>query len=541
MTYSTDFDLPTELSARKGGKKEMETQGKEYSEKIVVIGIGGAGNNAIEYLYSQSDYIEQSKIEKISHYILNTDSECLESKQCENRMVLGKNLLGGKGAGSIIHKGKEATEENAEDIKKIVKDADLVFITAGLGGGTGTLGSSVVAKIAKDAGAIVISLVSLPFKYENRLREATYGLRELNKNSDSLIIVDNQRIIQHYSDLSYDDGLNEANKILANAIKGIIRIIRKASKINSDFQDLKTVLETGGRSQIIYKQFVGDELGDIVNDTDNAIEAIYRKVIESPITAKAGNSDITNASAILLSLDVTKHFTQRMVDVFINKFSNPHKKEDDFNIDDILDDLDDEEMIDNVLGNYGQELPKFIFAFDVIDNDDVDNPEQNDIPRMTITVVATGISKDGTKKPKQDELFHAEPKVAPVKAVDASSIVVAAPEAARAVSPVAPQPQPIAVHTQAAQPTPTPAPAAQPAANVNGIDLSALPPELLQQIALSIQNGAFPGVPAQVTTAAPARPVQPQAIPTPVTQPRHIPAPRVDDDDYINDTPSVDE
>lgn len=404
-----DFDFPQELTLTEYGQKLMLNK-KEDREKIVVIGIGGAGNNAIEYLYNNKVYMDNIA-EGVTHYIFNTDEDCLESKQCTNRPCLGRNLLKGKGAGSIIQRGEDAANESIKEIKDIVANADLVFVTAGMGGGTGTLGAKVVAQAAKEAEAIVVSLVSLPFKYENRYKEASFGTRELYKYSDSLIVVDNQRIIDNYPTHSFSDGLNEANTILSNAISGIIRIIQNTSHINSDFEDLKTVLQNGGRSQIIHKDLFEDDLEEFLKQPDQYVDQIYKKVIDSPIIAK---TDIRDAKAILFSIEATDHFTQKMIDLLAQKFSNPNNIQSNIDADSILDSLDGD--FDDFMSSQAElELPKFIFGYDLIASDAVDTSatrfdEEGNLvdanrPRMSITIVATGMSKD-----KKAQAIKAEAK-----------------------------------------------------------------------------------------------------------------------------------
>lgn len=376
-----DFVLPVDNS--NGGKPEMKE--RDQLENIIVIGVGGAGNNAVDYLYRQPGYMENVG-KSVKHYIFNTDEHCLNNLQCENKLVLGKKSLQGKGAGASISVGQNATLEALEDIKNIVKDADLVFVTAGMGGGTGTLGSSVVAEAAKSEGAIVVSLVTLPFRYENRQHNAMYGIKSLYRLSDSLIMIDNQKIVDFYPDYEFTQGLDEANKILANAISGVIKIIRNPSTINTDFQDLRTILNNGGKSQIIYRSLEGQILEKITEDPDSTIDAIYREVTTSPLVTR---TSIEQATAFLILLECSSHFTQRIMDQFISRFTRQGVDEDNLfdELLDNLDDLDDDQI--ELMKNNG---PQVIFAYNRLPDDETKSP------RLNVTIVATGMGNNGKKK-----------------------------------------------------------------------------------------------------------------------------------------------
>ncbi|MFC6276398.1 cell division protein FtsZ [Psittacicella hinzii] len=390
-----DFVLPVDNS--NGGKPKMKQ--RDQLESIIVIGVGGAGNNAVDYLYKQEGYMENVG-NSVKHYIFNTDENCLNNLQCENKLVLGRNTLKGKGAGANINVGQQATQESIDEIKEIVKGADLVFITAGMGGGTGTLGSSVVAELAKNEGAIVVSLVTLPFKYENRQRNAFSGIKHLYLYSDSLIMIDNQKIVDAYPDYEFTQGLDEANKILANAISGVIKIIRNPSTINTDFEDLRTVLNNGGKSQILYRSLEGEELEKITTEPDKTIDAIYEKVTTSPLITR---SNIEQATAFLMLIECSSHFTQRIMDQFISRFTR-HNGEEISNFDDLLDDLEslDDEKIE-AIKNDG---PQVIFAYNKLPD------TEDNRPRLNVTIVATGMGTHAAKAkeaPQQAAPVYREP------------------------------------------------------------------------------------------------------------------------------------
>lgn len=399
-TMENEIVLPVLNS--NGGKTEMKE--RDQLEKIIVIGVGGAGNNAVDYLYKQPGYMDNVG-KSVIHYIFNTDENCLNNLQCENKLVLGKNTLKGKGAGANINVGRNATVESIKEITEIVTGADLVFITAGMGGGTGTLGSSIVAEAAKSVGAIVVSLVTLPFRYENRKRNAFYGIKNLYKYSDSLIMIDNQKIVDFYPDYEFTQGLDEANKILSNAISGVIKIIRNPTTINTDFEDLKTILNNGGKSQILYRSLAGQELERINEDPDATIDYIYNEVTTSPLITR---SNIEQATAFLILLECSSHFTQRIMNQFVSKFSRVNQNDEDDILDDLLDDLDnlDEEKIESIKNNG----PQVIFAYDKLPD------TEDNAPRLNITIVATGMGthdsnreNDQTIVPIQESISHTLP------------------------------------------------------------------------------------------------------------------------------------
>ncbi|RIY33245.1 hypothetical protein [Psittacicella gerlachiana] len=391
MTIPTNMENEIVLPVfnSNGGKTEMKE--RDQLEKIIVIGIGGAGNNAVDYLYKQPGYMDNVG-KSVVHYIFNTDENCLNNLQCENKLVLGKDTLKGKGAGANINVGRNATVESIDEITEIVKGADLVFITAGMGGGTGTLGSSIVAETAKNVGAIVVSLVTLPFQYENRKRNAFYGIKNLYKYSDSLIMIDNQKIVDFYPDYEFTQGLDEANKILSNAISGVIKIIRNPTTINTDFEDLKTILNTGGKSQILYRSLEGEELASITENPDETIDYIYKEVTTSPLITR---SNIEQATAFLILLECSSHFTQRIMNQFVSRFSRVNQEDDD-SLDDLLDDLAnlDDEKIESIENNG----PQVIFAYNKLPN------SEDGTPRLNITIVATGMgTHDSNRNQEQHE------------------------------------------------------------------------------------------------------------------------------------------
>ncbi|MFW5977130.1 MAG: cell division protein FtsZ, partial [Candidatus Nanoarchaeia archaeon] len=182
---------------------------------IKVIGVGGAGGNMTNWLYKKG-------IERAEIIACNTDLQHLKMIEADKKFLLGKDLTRGLGAGGYPQMGKEAAEETISEIKESVKGSDMVFITAGMGGGTGTGAASVIAKVAKEAGAIVIGTVTMPFKIERaRVDKAEFGLQQLRQNTHTVIVIDNNRLVQIAGNLPVNQAFAVANELVATMIKGI--------------------------------------------------------------------------------------------------------------------------------------------------------------------------------------------------------------------------------------------------------------------------------------------------------------------------------
>ncbi len=216
---------------------------KPEDESIIkVIGIGGGGSNAVNFMYKQG-------ISGVNFIICNTDQQALASSEVPNKIQLGPSLTGGRGAGAKPEVGKEATLESEEEIQNAFgANTQMVFITAGMGGGTGTGGAPVVAKIAKDMGILTVGIVTVPFKFEGRSKrdKAESGLEELRLNVDALIIISNNKLRDIYGNLSLTAAFSHADNVLTTAARGISEIITKPGLVNVDFEDVKTVMADSG-------------------------------------------------------------------------------------------------------------------------------------------------------------------------------------------------------------------------------------------------------------------------------------------------------
>ncbi len=215
---------------------------KNQSSDIKVLGVGGGGSNAVNYMFMQG-------IEGVDFIVCNTDSQALDSSPVPNKIQLGVSLTDGRGAGSIPAVGKNAAIEDLDRIREILeKNTKMVFITAGMGGGTGTGAAPVIAKAAKELGVLTVGIVTIPFAFEGRKRrmQAEEGLKELKENVDALIVICNDKLRELYGNLSVTEAFSRADNVLTTAAKGIAEIITLTGGVNVDFADVKTVMADSG-------------------------------------------------------------------------------------------------------------------------------------------------------------------------------------------------------------------------------------------------------------------------------------------------------
>jgi cell division protein FtsZ len=252
---------------------------------IKVIGVGGGGNNAVNHMYSTG-------IKDVTFAICNTDSQALINSPVPEKIKLGQSLTEGRGAGNKPDIGRQAAIENLQDIvDSISKDTKMVFITCGMGGGTGTGAAPVIAKAAKELGILTVAIVTLPFRFEGKLRfeQAVEGINEISNYVDSLLIINNEKLREIYGDLRISEAFAKADNVLATAAKGIAEIITVHGYINVDFADVQTVMTKSGVSV----------MGSAIAEGENrALEAI-QEALTSPLL---NNNDITGAKSILLNI-----------------------------------------------------------------------------------------------------------------------------------------------------------------------------------------------------------------------------------------------
>jgi len=259
--------------------------------KIKVFGIGGAGCNAVNRMVNDG-------LRGVDFYVCNTDVQSLNSSQCENKIVLGKETTKGLGAGANPEVGKKAAMESEEEIKNAIGDADMVFITAGMGGGTGTGGAPFVAKLAKEAGALTVGIVTNPFSFEGRKRmdQAEVGLEQLREYVDSLIIVSNNQLLSVLSKVPMQDAFSEADKVLRQGVQTVTDLIAVPAFINLDFADIRTVMEGKGTALIGIGMAQGENKAK-----EAAAKAIQSPLLEAQISgAKSAIINITGGPNITI-------------------------------------------------------------------------------------------------------------------------------------------------------------------------------------------------------------------------------------------------
>lgn len=279
---------------------ENYREGQKYVAKIVVVGVGGAGNNAVNRMIHE-------QIEGVTYLLANTDSQVLIHSQVpvENRIVLGKKTTKGLGAGADPIIGRKAAEEDIEEIRQKITGADLVFIAAGEGGGTGTGAAPVIARAAQDMGALVIGIVTRPFIFEGKMRNAyaTEGIEELKKTVDSLIVVSNDRLLQKSGGTPLREAFNEADKVLSYGVKLISDLINKPALINRDFADVRTVMAKQGMALISIGTGSGaNKVQDAANSAVNSplLETSIKGAKNAIVFIKGGeNTTLNDANDIV--------------------------------------------------------------------------------------------------------------------------------------------------------------------------------------------------------------------------------------------------
>ena len=215
---------------------------KEQSSIIKVIGIGGGGSNAVNYMHSLG-------ITGVDFMVCNTDSQALALSRVPNKIQLGPSLTQGLGAGANPEIGRQATEESLEEIRRILEvNTKMAFITAGMGGGTGTGGAPIIANICRDMGILTVGIVTTPFSYEGkkRLQHANLGIEEMKSCVDTLLVISNDKLRHQFGNLTMSAALSTADNVLATAAKCITDVINTTGQINVDFADVCTVMRNGG-------------------------------------------------------------------------------------------------------------------------------------------------------------------------------------------------------------------------------------------------------------------------------------------------------
>ena len=324
---------------------------KNQSNVIKVIGVGGGGSNAINYMHSKG-------IKGVDFVVCNTDSQALEYSKVENKIQLGISLTEGLGAGANPEIGEKAAVESFEDLKKMLEtNTKMVFITAGMGGGTGTGAAPVISKLAKEMGILTVGIVTMPFQFEGKIRgqQAKTGIEKLRKEVDALIVINNNNLRDIYGNLGFKEGFAKADEVLATASRGIAEVITHHYTQNIDLKDAKTVLSNSGNA------IMGSSTA---SGSKRSIEAIS-SALDSPLL---NDNRITGAKNVLLLIVSGKE---------------------EITIDEI-----------GLINDYIQE--KAGHGANIIMGVGEDLSLENSI---SVTVIATGFDPN-----QQDEIIHSDPK-----------------------------------------------------------------------------------------------------------------------------------
>lgn len=321
--------------------------------KIRVVGVGGGGGNALNTMVEKG-------IEGVEFIAVNTDLQALENSKADGKIQVGKNLTNGLGAGMNHEHGKKAVEENRDEIERALSGSDMVFITAGMGGGTGTGGAPEVARIAKSMNALVVAIVTTPFKFEGkpRLHLALQGIEALKDEVDSLIVIPNQKILELITgDSTKREAFEMADRVLYNATKGISQIITKTGEINVDFADVRTIMKDMGDAMIGTGLASGEERA-----LKSAKDALSNPLLEE--------IDITGSACVLTNI-----------------CSNGNIK------------MSEIEKINDLIQSEAGDNAKYIFG--VVDDEGMGD-------EIMVTVIATGFRSAAKRKSDEEEMVVQE-------------------------------------------------------------------------------------------------------------------------------------
>ena len=268
---------------------EIKTNDADVAAKIIVVGVGGAGNNAVNRMVDE-------KIDGVDFIGVNTDKQALQLCKAPKLLQIGEKLTKGLGAGAKPEIGEKAAEESAEEISAALKGADMVFVTCGMGGGTGTGAAPVVAKLAKDMGILTVGVVTKPFRFEAKARmvNALNGIERIKEHVDTLIVIPNDKLLEIVDRrTTMPEALKKADEVLQQAVQGISDLINVPAVINLDFADVQTVMKDKGIAHI----GIGEGKGD-----DKAMEAV-KMAVESPLL----ETTISGASHVIINIsgDIT--------------------------------------------------------------------------------------------------------------------------------------------------------------------------------------------------------------------------------------------
>ncbi len=256
---------------------------KQHQARIKVIGVGGGGNNTL-------DRISEIGIVGARTIAVNTDAQDLIETKADKKILIGKEISKGLGAGAVPRVGEEAAKESEGELKDALKESDMIFITSGMGGGTGTGAAPFIAELAKKSGALVVGVVTVPFAMEGsrRYENAMLGLEKMERHVDTLIVIPNEKLLEIAPNLPLHTAFKLADEVLTNAVKGITELVTKNGLINLDFADIKTVMTDAGMAMI--------GLGEA--DSENRAEESVERALNNPLL----DVDMKNATGALVNV-----------------------------------------------------------------------------------------------------------------------------------------------------------------------------------------------------------------------------------------------
>jgi cell division protein FtsZ len=299
-----------DIDSKRSGDEELRKLLESKKARIKIVGAGGAGGNTITRLM-------QVGVTGVESIVINTDAQDLLYTNADVKILIGKEITGGLGAGADPKIGEESAKESKNEIKEVLQNTDLVFFTCGMGGGTGTGSIPVAAEIAKKQGALTVGIVTLPFTMEgrSRLENAHEGIVKMKKVVDTLIVIPNDKLLEIVPDVSLTTAFKVADEILVNAVKGITELITKPGLVNLDFADVRAVMRGGGLAMI--------GMGD--SDTENRASEAVERALSNPLL----DVSIDGATGALINVtggtDITIRECQQIVESVAERL-NPDAK-----------------------------------------------------------------------------------------------------------------------------------------------------------------------------------------------------------------------
>ena len=288
--------------------QELEQMLVKLRTNVKIVGVGGGGSNTIARIYSEG-------VTGAELFAANTDAQHLLAIRSPKKILLGRRVTRGLGAGALPAIGEEAAREAEDELRAVLHGADMVFVTCGLGGGTGTGGSGYIARMAKEIGALTIAVVTMPFRGEGRLRAkaAEWGLDRLREAADTVITIPNDKLLELVPRLSLQAAFKFADEVLMRAIKGLTELITKPGLVNLDFNDVKTIMKGGGVAMI--------GLGESQAVGDNRAQEAIEEAINSPLL----EVDISGATGVLVNVtggsDMTIGEAEKVAEVVQSRVS----------------------------------------------------------------------------------------------------------------------------------------------------------------------------------------------------------------------------